>query len=169
VGDETEVMNLLAYNGKLYAGTLPGAEVHRLDDGGWQIVGTLDRTPDVRYRRAASMAVFGGRLYSGTLPSGTVHSMTAGLVVTQDRALATGWRHVAAVREGPAVALYVDGALVDRRTAAGTLGSAETATSVPLVLGGGPRGSFEGELSRVRLFGRALAAEEVAAEARRSA
>lgn len=167
VGDETEVMNLLAYNGKLYAGTLPCAEVHRLDEDGWQIVGTLDRTPDVRYRRAASMAVFRGQLYCGTLPSGTVHSMSAGLVASHDRALPTGWRHVAAVREGRAIALYVDGALVDRRRAGSELGSAGLATTVPLILGGGPRASFEGELSGVRLFGRALAAEEVTTDARR--
>ena len=166
VGDETEVMNLLAYNGKLYAGTLPGAEIHRLDDGGWQRVGTLDRTPDVRYRRAASMAAFKGQLFCGTLPSGTVHSMTAGLVVSHDRALPTGWRHVAAVRDGPAVALYVDGALVDRREAGNELALAGVATTLPLLLGGGPRASFEGELSTVRLFGRALRAVEVATAAR---
>ena len=167
VGDETEVMNLVAYNGKLYAGTLPGAEVHRLDDAGWQTVGTLDRTPDVRYRRAASMVAFRGQLYCGTLPSGQVHSMAAGLVATHDRALPTGWHHVAAVREGPAVALYVDGALVDRRTGEAGLTSADLTTASPLVLGGGPRAGFEGELAGIRLFGRALAGDEVASAASR--
>lgn len=167
VGDETEVMNLVAYNGKLYAGTLPGAEVHRLDEDGWQIVGTLDRTPDVLYRRAASMVAFGGQLYCGTLPSGTVHSMEAGLVATHDRALPAGWHHIAAVRDGPAVALYVDGALVDRRTGDGELASADGATASTLVLGGGPRASLEGELATVRLFGRALAGDEVASAASR--
>lgn len=160
VGDETEVMNLLAYNGKLYAGTLPGAEIRRQDDPGWTLLGTLDRTPDVRYRRAASMAVFRGQLFAGTLPSGTVHSMTAGLVASDDRALGAGWRHVAAIRRGPSVELFVDGTLVGRRSGA-DLGSSALDRPATLVLGGGPRGGFEGELADVRLHDRALTDAQV--------
>jgi hypothetical protein len=78
-----------------------------------------------------------------------------------------GWHHVAAVREGSAVALYVDGALVDRRTADAESRSAAVATAPPLVLGGGPRAGFEGELAGVRLFGRALTGDEVASAASR--
>ena len=95
------------------------------------------------------MVAFRGRLFCGTLPSGTVHSMAAGLVVS------------------PGLAVADDGFPVDRRTAGRDLASAGIATASPLILGGGPRASFEGELAGVRLFGRALAAEEVAFDAGR--
>ncbi len=162
LGRETEVMNLLAYNGMLYAGTLPKAEVYRFDgDDRWQLVGTLDRTPDVLYRRAASMAVYRGELYCGTLPSGRVHSMRTGAGVTVDRALTGGWHHVVAVRSGGTVALHVDGGLAaawgDERGETLDLGSLP-----PLVLGGGPRAAFDGELAEARLYGRALDAAEIA-------
>jgi hypothetical protein len=167
LGAETEVMNLLAYNGALFAGTLPGAEVHRFDeDGGWTLVGTLDRTPDVRYRRAASMAVYHGELFCGTLPSGTVHSMRAGLVASGDRALPPDWRHVAAVRAGPTIELYLDGSLVARVADEAGRAPLDLGTST-LVLGGGPRGGFEGELADVRLYRRALDPAAVAASAAR--
>jgi hypothetical protein len=158
-------MNLLAYNGALYGGTLPGAQVHRFDDDrGWTLVGTLDRTPDVRYRRAASMAVYRGELFCGTLPSGTVHSMRAGLVASDDRALPTGWRHVAAVRAGRTIELYLDGSLVARRADDAGRAPLDLGAST-LVLGGGPRGGFEGELADVRLYRRALDHAAVAASA----
>jgi hypothetical protein len=79
LGNELESMPLLFYNGKLFGGTLPLAEVYRFDgDESWTNVGRLDHTPDVKYRRAWSMAVFQGRLFCGTLPSGHVHSVEAG-------------------------------------------------------------------------------------------
>jgi hypothetical protein len=161
LGAETEVMNLLAYNGKLYAGTLPGAQIQRFDGvGRWAVVGTLDRTPNVLYRRAASMAVYRGELFCGTLPSGTVHSMRAGLVASDDRSLPEGWRHVAAVRAERALELYVDGALVARSPDGAALATRDLGRAA-LILGGGPRGGFDGELADVRLYGRALAATEV--------
>ena len=47
-------------DGKFYAGTLPLAQVYRFDGGTkWTCTGQLDRTPDVKYRRAWSMAVSG--------------------------------------------------------------------------------------------------------------
>ncbi|MEA2654198.1 MAG: hypothetical protein QOI37_1425 [Chloroflexota bacterium] len=168
-GRETEVMNLLAYNGKLYAGTLPGAEIHRFDGTArWTLVGTLDRTPDVRYRRAASMAVYRGELFCGTLPSGTVHSMQAGLMVSDDRAMAAGWRHVAGVRSGASVELYLDGSLVARRSDPDGRRPLDLGPASTLTLGGGPRGRFDGELADIRLYRRALDAEEVGISAARS-
>ena len=115
LGNELESMPLLVYNGKLYGGTLPLAEVYRLDgDASWTNVGRLDHTPDVKYRRAWSMAVFQGRLFCGTLPSGHVHSIEAGKNVTNDRELAPGWRHVAAVRRGNRLELFIDGDMAAR-------------------------------------------------------
>jgi hypothetical protein len=162
LGDETEVMNLQAYNGKLYAGTLPHAQLFRLDgDGDWPLLATLDDTPDVRYRRAASMVVFDGELYVGTLPSGRVHSLRAGAVATCDRSLAPGWHHLAGVRRGSIVTLYVDGRAAGRAEAP-ELAGVDLAPAVPLVIGGGPRADLEGELADVRLWSRALDEGEVA-------
>ena len=64
LGEETEVMALASYNGMLYAGTLPHAEVYRYDgDGDWTRLRSLDQTPDVLYRRAHAMGVYRGALY----------------------------------------------------------------------------------------------------------
>src|SRR5262249_54951995 len=76
-------------------GTLPLAEVYRFDaPGTWRQVGRLDLTPDVKYRRAWTMAACQGRLFCGTLPSGRVLSIEAGRNVTYDQELAGGWRHL---------------------------------------------------------------------------
>ena len=60
-------------------------------------------------RRVWSMAVYQGRLYAGTLPSGHVYSVEAGKVATWDHTFPEGWRHVAAVKQGGVLTLYVDG------------------------------------------------------------
>jgi hypothetical protein len=163
LGAETEIMNLQTYNGMLYAGTLPRAQVYRYDgDDDWALLGSLDETPDVRYRRAASMVVFRGELFVGTLPSAHVHSLRAGAVATCDSSLSAGWHHLAGVRSGGRVTLFVDGAAV--ATGGGDAGaerSFERGPDVPLVLGGGPRAGFEGDLAAVRLWDRALHPDEV--------
>ena len=113
LGEELEVMGMMVYNGKLYAGTLPTGSVYRYDgEGEWVSTGQLDTTPDVKYRRAWTMAVYQGRLFCGTLPSGNVLSLEAGKNVTHDHALPGGWHHLAAVRADGKLRLYVDGALV---------------------------------------------------------
>ena len=162
LGSETEVMNLQAYNGKLYAGTLPLAQVYRYDgDDAWTLLAALDGTPDVRYRRAASMVLFGGRLFVGTLPSAHVHSIGAGSVASNDRSLPVGWHHVAGVRRGGSTRLYVDGVLVGR--GAGELPAVgPDDIDAPLIIGGGSRAGFEGDLARVRVWDRALGDGEVA-------
>ncbi len=66
LGDELEAMPLVVYNGKLYGGTLPSAEIYRYDDlKAWTRIAQVDATPNVKYRRAWSMAVFQGRLFVG--------------------------------------------------------------------------------------------------------
>src|SRR5262249_58263461 len=103
-------MGMAVHNGKLYGGTLPLAEVYRYEgETAWTPTGRLDLTPDVRYRRAWSMALFQGRLFCGTLPSGRVHALEAGRSVSWDHELTAGWRHLAAVREGGRLLLYVHG------------------------------------------------------------
>jgi hypothetical protein len=164
LGAETEIMNLQTYNGMLYAGTLPHAQVYRYDgDDDWALVGELDRTPDVRYRRAASMAVFRGELFVGTLPSGHVHSLQAGAVATCDRSLAPGWHHLAGVRRERRVTLFVDGVAVATSAEGGEAVPFARRPDVPLVLGGGPRAGFEGDLAAVRLWDRALDPDELRA------
>jgi hypothetical protein len=106
------------------------------------------------------MTVYRGELFCGTLPSGTVRSMRAGLVVSDDRSLAAGWRHVAAVRAERALELFVDGSLIARRSDDAAHAFRDVGAGA-LVLGGGPRGGFDGELANVRLYGRALRATEL--------
>lgn len=163
LGDETEIMNLQAYNGTLYGGSLPHAQLYRYDaDGQWTLLATLDRTPDVLYRRAASMVLFRGALFVGTLPSAHVHSMRVGAVASCDRSLDAGWHHLAGVRRDGVVTLYVDGVAASTGAGVDTAGgSIVPQAGTPLVLGGGPRAGFEGELSDVRLWDRALDPEEV--------
>jgi hypothetical protein len=161
LGDETEVMNLLAFNGSLYAGTLPSAQVFRMDGpGSWTEVGHLDHTPDVLYRRAASMAVHRGEVIVGTLPSGRVHAMRVGQAVSTGRAVPAGAHHVAAVRRGPTLELHVDGALVAAETDAA--GEVLDLGDLPrLTIGRGPRASFAGSVTGVEIHRGAMDADAV--------
>lgn len=162
LGTETEIMNLQAYNGKLYGGTLPLAEVYRYDgDDDWRLIARLDHTPDALYRRAASMALFRGELYVGTLPSAHVHSMRAGAVASWDTSLAPGWHLLVGVRRGTTVTLYADGLPVATGVSDGLGQDIGPAATTPLVIGGGPRGGFEGDLSSVQLWDRALDPDEL--------
>ena len=160
LGEELEAMPLIVYNGKMYAGTLPSAEVYRFDDPQWSKVGRLDFTPDVRYRRAWSMAVFQGRLFAGTLPSGSVHSVEIGRNVTSDRALPAGWVHLAAVRDSDHLRLHVNGELV---ATSSTYKSEDYDISNDnrLNVGFGAHDYLNGKLSDVRLYGRALTIDEI--------
>lgn len=162
LGDEKEVMGMAVYNGQLYGGTLPLAEVYRYDGGtDWTNTGQLDRTPDVRYRRAWSMAVFDGKLYCGTLPSGHVYSIEAGKNVTYDHALPPGWVHLAAVRDKDRLRLYVDGTEV---ATSSTFKAADYDISNDrfLEIGFGTHDYFNGKLKDVRIYRRALGVKEVA-------
>ncbi len=162
LGEETEIMNLQTYNGMLYAGTLPHAQVYRYDrDGDWALLGTLDETPDVRYRRAASMVVFRGELFVGTLPSAHVHSLRTGGVATCDRSLSAGWHHLAGVRGEGQVTLFVDGVAVATSREDGAGAPFVRRPDTTLVLGGGPRAGFEGDLAAVGLWDRALDPGEI--------
>ncbi len=163
LGEELEVMGMMVYNGKLYAGTLPTGSVYRYEgDGDWAFTGQLDTTPDVKYRRAWTMAVYQGRLFCGTLPSGNVLSLEAGKNVTHDHALPGGWRHLAAIRADGVLRLYVDGALASE-SAPFTAADYDLSTTEPLHIGNGQIGPFSGSLSDVRLYNRALSDTQVTA------
>lgn len=167
MGEEKEVMAMAVYNGKLYGGTLPAGDVYRHDgESAWTRVGELDHTPDVTYRRVWSMAVYRGRLFAGTLPSGRVHSFEAGRNVTLDRELAPGWRHLAAVKAGGELRLYVDGELA-ARSARFDPAEYDLSNGRPLKIGFGSHDYFNGRLCDVRLYRHALGDQDVAALAGR--
>jgi len=161
LGGELEVMGMLVHNGHLYAGSLPLAEVYRHDGGqSWTRTAQLDKTPDVKYRRAWTMAQHGGRLFCSTLPSGRVYSLTAGACVTHDRELPAGWQHVAAVRRGGVLRLYVGGKLATESVrfdpARFDLTNGES-----LVIGAGAGANYRGAIRDVRLYAGALGDGEV--------
>ena len=151
LGEEMESMPLMVYNGKMYGGTLPSAEVYRFDDPAWTKVARLDFTPDVRYRRVWTMSVYRGRLFAGTLPSGRVHSVEIGRNVTCDRALPTGWVHLAAVRDADQLRLHVNGERV-ASSAKFEPGEFHLANERPLQIGFGAHDHLCGKLKDVRLY-----------------
>ncbi|MBI2431792.1 MAG: LamG domain-containing protein [Candidatus Hydrogenedentes bacterium] len=160
LGEEKEVMGTLVYNGKLYAGTLPLAKVYRFDGpSAWHDTGQLDTTPDVKYRRAWTMAVYDGQLFCGTLPSGKVYSMRAGYAATHDTALDDGWRHVAAVRRGTNLELWVDGQKVDEQSIGKQ--ALDISNEVPFTIGFGANDYFNGFMNNFRIYNRALAEAEL--------
>ncbi len=166
LGEEMEVMGVAVYNGKMYGGTLPLGQVYRCDgDDTWTLIDRLDHTPDVRYRRVWSMATYRGRLFAGTLPSGHVHSWQAGRCATNDRSLEPGWRHIAGVRDGDRLRLYVDGGLV-ATSEAFKPAHYDLTNERPLLIGSGPNDHFNGAIADVRLYGRALSPDEVGRLAR---
>ncbi len=161
LGQELEAMPLLVYNGQMYGGTLPLAEVYRFDGGQlWTKIGRVDHTPDVKYRRAWSMAVYQGRLFVGALPSGRVLSIEAGRNTTHDRELAAGWHHVAAVREAQRLVLYVDGQQVGESSRFEP-SSFNITNGQPLRIGFGAQDHFNGDLSDVRLYRGALSPHHI--------
>ena len=162
LGSELEVMGMLVHNGQLYAGTLPLAEVYRYDGGQtWTKTARLDSTPEVKYRRAWTMAQYKGKLFCSTLPSGRVHSLEAGPCVTNDRELPAGWRHIVAVKHGGVLRLYVDGKLVAESPKFDPA-KFDLTTDEPLFIGAGAGDHLNGTLADVRLYRRALSAEEIA-------
>lgn len=192
-GDATEVIALAVYNGSLYAGTIPRAEVFRLDeDRGWTSlrrlfepegfapvpVGSKDAQGVADWSRATSLAVFGGKLFVSTGTCyrtqmerpradeirGKVYSYQAGACVCHDHDPGPGWRHLAAVRDGQGLRLYVDGRLV----ASARVGKLplDVSSTAPLRIGFGQQSYFAGKIREVRLYDRALGEEEVQTLAR---
>jgi hypothetical protein len=168
LGDELEVMGMLVHNGRLIAGTLPLADMYQFDGrSNWQKLARLDNTADVRYRRAWCLAEHDGEVFCSTLPSGKVYSWHAGQIAMAKEAFPSGWRHIAAMRAGNALRLFVDGQQIVEK-----LNSEATAFDLnngePLHIGFGPNDHFNGRLSDVRLYRRALKPTEIAALAKDS-
>ncbi|HUG90473.1 MAG TPA: LamG domain-containing protein [Planctomycetaceae bacterium] len=161
LGEELEVMGMLVHNGRLMAGTLPLAEVYAYrGESTWERLVRLDHTPDVKYRRAWTMAEHEGRLFCSTLPSGRVYAFEAGKSATWDRPFPAGWHHVAAVKAAGRLAIYVDGEQV-ARSQPFDAGDFNLDGDVPLQIGFGSNDHFCGRLSDLRLYGRALSEAEI--------
>ena len=154
-------MPLLVYHGKMFGGTLPLAEVYRYEgQTSWTRIGRVDHTPDVKYRRAWSMAVFKGRLFVGTLPSGRVHSIEAGRNATYDRQLPPGWHHVAAVKDVDRLRLFVDGSQI-AESARFESSDYDLSVDLPMQIGFGAQDHFQGRMADVRIYQGALSGSEV--------
>ena len=161
LGEELEVMGMLVHNGRMLAGTLPLAEVYEYrGNAEWARLARLDHTPDVKYRRAWTMAEHGGRLFCSTLPSGKIYSFAAGRSVSWDRTFPTGWHHVAAVRSDGRLILYVDGEQVAESRPFDS-GRMNPSCDAPLRIGSGSNDHFRGKLCDLRLFSRALNSVEI--------
>lgn len=166
VGYERELMATALYNGKVYLGSLPMANVWRMDGQDFNFVGNLDATP-TSLRRVWSMAIYQGRLFAGTLPSGRVYSIEAGKLATWDHVFPTGWHHLTAIKHHDVLQLYMDGRLV--ASAAGASPERfNLDNDQPLHIGFGAYDYFNGRLSDLRLYRRALTAPEIGELARLS-
>ena len=161
LGEEKEVMGISVYNGQLFAGTLPYADVYRYLGGtNWMSTGRLDNTPDVKYRRAWSMAVFDGKLYCGVLPSGEVLSLEVGKAVSFDHALPSGWQHLTAVRRDCQLQLFINGKLASSSEEFDK-SRFQTPSGTALRIGFGQHDYFNGQMRDVRIYDRALERREI--------
>jgi len=163
LGQEMEVMGMLVHNGRLLAGSLPLAEVYEHEGGdSWRLLRRLDHTPDVKYRRAWTMAEHDGRVFCSTLPSGRIFAFSAGRQAMWGRSLPSGWHHITATKSADRLTLHVDGQKVAE--AVGFDASSWDLTSAaPLRIGNGMNGPLNGRLSDVRLYQRLLSADEIQA------
>ena len=159
-GYSLETMGMAVYNGMLYAGVLPMAQVYRYDGTGWQLTGNVDNTPNVMLRRAWTMAVYDGKLYCGALPSGHVLSLEAGKLASYDHPLPPLWHHIGAVREDGLLKIVLDG----QRVAASSSFDPtdfDMSNDKPLEIGFGAHDYFNGRMSDLRIYNRALSAQEL--------
>lgn len=156
MAQELEVMGVAMFNGRLYAGTLPGGHVYRYEGGQrWELAGVLEpQDENIIFRRVWSMAVYRGELYAGTLPGGKVWSMYKDPLATCDRSLSSEWHRATIVYDLRHLQLYLDGQLIS--TAAVPEQGIIPTGHIPFVLGKGPQSHFSGMIREVELFDGAL-------------
>ena len=171
---------LTLFNGKLYAGVIPKAECYRYEaDGQWRLLGSLASRPDWAvadsnsWCRLTCLTSFQGKLFASTGscrgravdvdPEGTlgrVYALQAGQVVSHHYDVGGVWTHLAAVRHGKQLRLYVNGRmaatsqLVENRTF-------DLTNARPLWIGFGEQGYFTGAMADLRWYTGALDAEQV--------
>lgn len=156
LGEELEVMGMSVYNGRLLAGTLPLAEVYSYEGPNkWVKSARLDHTPDVKYRRAWTMAEHQGKLFCSTLPSGKIHALECGRVASMESTFPDGWHHVSAMKRNGQLMVFVDGKL-SAVSSLFTPSDFDLTNTAPLWIGKGMGDFFCGKLSDVRIYNRAL-------------
>ncbi|MFM8175617.1 MAG: LamG-like jellyroll fold domain-containing protein [Pirellulaceae bacterium] len=161
LGEELEVMGMMVHNGTVVAGSLPSGEVYRYRaDQRWEKLATLDSTPDVRYRRVWTMAEWDGQLVASTLPSGKVFAAAAGTSVQAAHAIDDRWHHVAAVRRGSDLELWMDGRFVARKHQP-DLSTYDLSSQAILKIGSGRHGTLQGNIGQVQIFSRALSPKQL--------
>jgi hypothetical protein len=185
--DGMEVMALAVYNGKLFGGSIPRAEVCRYD-GEFQwtslkrfyspegydpgLPGKMSKRQVNEASRVTSLTVFDGKLFASTGSStssvldapcdvrGKVFSMEAGKAASYDDDLGPGWKHLAAIRDGGLLKLYIDGKLVAESTPFDPA-KYDLSSERPLRIGFGQAEYFAGRMADVRLYRGALSEPEI--------
>jgi hypothetical protein len=189
--DGTEVNALVVYNGKLYGGSIPRAEVCRYDGqprwtslkkfyspAGWKpgLPGRAKRKEVNEWGRVTSLAIHDGKLFAATgnctsaivdnPPGpeaevfGKVFSMEAGKCVSYDQDMGPGWKHIAAIRERGNLHLYVDGKLVAKSSKFNPA-DYDISNDRPLRIGFGQTDYFNGRISDVRIYNKAISAAQI--------
>jgi hypothetical protein len=120
----------------------------------------LDRTPDVTYRRAWTMAEHDGKVFCSTLPSGNIYSYEAGKSVTYAEPFPDGWHHVVATKSNDKLQLFMDGELVKMKVLTEPW-QINPDNNNPLKIGFGPNGFFDGQMSDLRFYNKELKKEEI--------
>lgn len=162
LGNELEVMGMLVHNGRLIAGTLPLAEVYSYEgDTTWLKMEQLDRTPDVTYRRAWTMAEHDGKVFCSTLPSGKIYAYEAGKSVMSPFEIPSGWQHVTAIKTADRLKLFINGKLVNE-TEIPASAQYNLNSQLPLKIGFGSNDYFNGRMRELRIYNRALNNREIA-------
>jgi hypothetical protein len=180
LGDCLEINGLTVYNGKLYGGTIPRAEVFRYESGqDWTSLKVFHEPADRTFQdskdwaRVTSLTVYAGKLFAsmGSCTSaaldapcdfrGKVYALEAGKCISYDRDLGTGWKHLAAVRRGDRVELYINGKL---EAASGAFAGADydLSSNEPWKIGFGEMDYFTGKIREVRAYNRAIPAADIA-------
>ena len=121
--------------------------------------------------RITSLTAFGGELFASTGSCwgdftgphgvrGRVYRFRAGRNAAFDRDIGSGWKHIAAVKSGGRLHLYINGVRVATSAAYDPADYLLT-TDRSLKLGSGETDSFRGRMSDVRLYRRSLAQHEL--------
>lgn len=189
--DGTEVLDLTVYNGKLYGASLPRAEVCRYDDKeewtsikrfydpqGWTPVppkydGENAENKRNEWSRVTSMTVYNGKLFISTgnnttspddAPTdgfrGKVFCMEAGKNVSFDQNIGSGWKQITAVRRNGYLELFVDGKMVKKSSGFNNK-NFNLNNNMSLKIGFGETDYFNGKISELRLYNRALSYSEI--------
>ncbi|MFN0050925.1 MAG: PVC-type heme-binding CxxCH protein, partial [Planctomycetales bacterium] len=175
-----EVNDLVVHNGKMYAGVIPKSELYRYErDTEWTLLKSLSSRPDwardqfPTWCRLTAMASHQGKLFAGTGscvgrsldvdPDGTlgrVQSIEIGQVVSHERDIGGDWTHLAVVRHGADVSLYVNGKVsVSSQSPNGRI--FDLSNMEPLLIGFGAQTHFTGAIADLRLYSRGLEPDEV--------